>query len=699
MVRDGRLGQVLAGRYRLEAPVGMGASGRVYAAHDLRLDRSVAVKILDDSLAADPIFVERFHREVLTASQLTHPHVVRVFDWGDEPGPYLVTELVGGGSLAALLARGVRLSPEQATRMGHDVAEALAAAHAQGIVHRDVKPANLLFDERGDVRLADFGLARAMASASPTARRDAVFGTLRYAAPEQVGRDGADPRSDLYALALVLVESVTGAVPFDADDPARLIAARREQPIPVPAALGPLAEVIDRVGRVRPDDRLPDAATMARMLAQAARRLPDPEPIPVGSVLVGLADPYPTELAPRGYETGAAAGMGWDFDRSPAGRFAAGDAAGPLADRGDGRRSDERSPGRGRSRRGGSGARGRRGSGDGGGRSVDGRLVDGRLVDGRSVDGRRSGGRRRRGLLERALAPMLVSLLVVVAALVVLVATSSSGSGSDEARPLPNTVGGSVVAARLALENAGVDPASPEILSQFSHEKEGTVVGQQPAAGLPISGETLVTLLVSAGPEMTAVPELGPVDEATVRSTISGARLAVGTIVNEHNEFLGVGQLISQNPAAGMALEVGSVVDLVFSLGPMPRTVPALANMTVDEARAAIVAADLVLSEPPGQEYSDTVEIGRVVRQDLVPGSLTDRGHLVNVMVSLGPELVVVPQLAGLTVEEATSRLRALGLEVGTAFNYSPGGQVLQSDPTPGTELPKGTEVDLFIRR
>jgi eukaryotic-like serine/threonine-protein kinase len=656
MLRDGRVGRVLADRYRLEAPIGVGASGRVYAAHDLRLDRPVAVKILDESLAADPVFVDRFHREVRTASQLTHPHVVKVFDWGDDPGPYLVTELVGGGSLAALLARGVRLSPEQAIHMGHDVAEALAAAHARGIVHRDVKPANLLFDERGDVRLADFGLARAMASASPTARRDAVFGTLRYAAPEQVGRDGADPRSDLYSLALVLVEAVTGAVPFDADDPARLIAARREQPIPIPVALGPLTDVIDRAGRVHPDDRLPDAATMARLLAQAARLAPEPEPVVVRAVRIDDAidhlDPFPTELAPLGY--GAAAPWSADTGR-------------------------------------------RRQSAPGPDRAASRALADPSSSGRASRGARRDRRRPRRSLLDRALAPMLVTLLIVAVALAAVISTT--GGETADVRSLPNTVGGSLADAQLAISAAGLGPADIAIDRRFSHEQEGTVVGQAPAAGLPISADTPVTLLVSKGPELTMVPDLAAVDEPTARSMLASARLEVGAVTVEHNEFLVSGQLISQSLQAGSSPEVGAVIDLVYSDGPAPRTVPALAGLTLDEARAALAAADLGLVEPPGQEFSDDVELGRVIRQDLPPTSLTDRGRLVTVVVSQGPELVPVPALAGLTVEDATSRLRAVGLDVGSVFNYSPGGEVLQSDPTAGSELRKGSLVDLFVRR
>src|SRR5581483_5716972 len=216
-------GRVLAGRYRLVAPLGTGASGRVYAAWDVRLQRKVAVKVLHAALADDAGFLRRFGAEAQLAASLHHPNVVAVYDWGEDtdslgtpqtPGtPFMVLELLEGGSLRSLLDRGDRLSPAQAAAVGRQVAAGLDYAHARGLVHRDVKPANLLFDEHGTARVADFGLARALAEASWTEPAGAVLGTARYAAPEQV-RGVVDARSDVYSLALVLVEAVTGAVPF-----------------------------------------------------------------------------------------------------------------------------------------------------------------------------------------------------------------------------------------------------------------------------------------------------------------------------------------------------------------------------------------------------------------------------------------------------------------------------------------------------
>jgi serine/threonine-protein kinase len=286
-------GRVLADRYRLLAPIGTGASGRVYVAEDTRLRRRVALKVLHAALADDAAFLRRFRAEAQVAASLNHRHIVTVYDWGEDDVPFLVLELLEGGSLRAMLDEGHRLSPAQAARVGHDVASALEYAHARGIVHRDVKPANLLFDEHGIVRVADFGLARALAEASWTEPAGAMFGTARYASPEQAMGVQLDARSDLYSLALVIVESVTGRLPFASDTPIGTLAARTQRPLPAPPELGPLAAVVERAGQIEPEDRYPDAATMSAALRDAADALPRPAPL----ALVGMhdhADPHPT---------------------------------------------------------------------------------------------------------------------------------------------------------------------------------------------------------------------------------------------------------------------------------------------------------------------------------------------------------------------------------------------------------------------
>ncbi|MGI8984719.1 MAG: serine/threonine-protein kinase, partial [Acidimicrobiales bacterium] len=299
------LGRVLGGRYRLLAPIGTGASAHVFLADDVRLRRRVAVKILHPALADDEAFLRRFRAEARAAAALNHPHVMAVFDWGEEAdGPYLVSEYLGGGSLRAVLDRGRRLSPSQALMVGLEAGKALAYAHGRGLVHRDIKPANLLFDEEGRLRIADFGLARALAEAAWTEPVGAVLGTARYASPEQVRGVPVDGKADVYSLAVVLVEAVTGRVPFAAETTVATLVGRLDTPLEAPPALGPLGPIVARAGRPDPSERL-DAIGFAAALQAVAAELPAPEPLALAGPAtldtnhLAALDGDPTDLGTR----------------------------------------------------------------------------------------------------------------------------------------------------------------------------------------------------------------------------------------------------------------------------------------------------------------------------------------------------------------------------------------------------------------
>ncbi|HXX91906.1 MAG TPA: protein kinase, partial [Acidimicrobiales bacterium] len=278
------IGRVLSGRYRIESALGSGASAHVYAAWDVTLHRRVAVKVLHPGLAADAAFLRRFRSEAQAAAALAHPHVLAVFDWGeDDSGPFLVLEYLGGGSLRDMLDDGRRLSMSQTVSIGIQAADGLAYAHARGFVHRDVKPANLLFDTDGRLRVGDFGLARAFAEAAVTEPVGATVGTARYAAPEQALGNPVDGRADVYSLALVLYEAVTGVVPFSADTTFSTLMARVGAVLPGHDALGPLAPVLDDAAAPDPEQRV-DAAGLAAALRSLATALPAPDPMPLALV-------------------------------------------------------------------------------------------------------------------------------------------------------------------------------------------------------------------------------------------------------------------------------------------------------------------------------------------------------------------------------------------------------------------------------
>ncbi|MCB0963191.1 MAG: serine/threonine protein kinase, partial [Acidimicrobiales bacterium] len=313
------IGRVLGGRYRLVAPIGMGASAQVYLADDVKLRRRVALKMLHDALAGDAEFLRRFRAEAQAAAALSHPNVMAVYDWSDATthgeAAFIVTEYLPGGSLRALLDGGALLAPSQALGVGLEAARALDYAHRRGFVHRDVKPANLLFGEDQRLRIADFGLARALAEAAWTEPQGAVLGTARYASPEQAKGESLTGKADVYALALVIIESVTGEVPFVADTTLGTLMARVDRPLVVPDELGPLQAVLTEAGRPDPDERI-DARTLAKGLLRAAQELPRPAPLPLAGAIeagaAGLVDQDPTSLGPTAAASaalGAAAGV------------------------------------------------------------------------------------------------------------------------------------------------------------------------------------------------------------------------------------------------------------------------------------------------------------------------------------------------------------------------------------------------------
>jgi serine/threonine-protein kinase len=264
---------VLGDRYRLDERLAAGGMGTVWRAEDTLLHRDVAVKVLNEGMSSDDRFVERFRREAKAAAGLLHPNVAGVFDYGEEQGrPFIVMELIEGETLADALARRGRFEPSDVASIGAGVAEGLAAAHAAGFVHRDVKPANVMLTDRGDVKVMDFGIA-APESGTGLTGTGMVMGTARYLAPEQAAGQPATPASDVYALGIVLYELLTGTPPFDRESPlATAMAHVREDPPPVASVRADtppwLAALVDSCLAKDPSERPAGAAELAAALRQ-----------------------------------------------------------------------------------------------------------------------------------------------------------------------------------------------------------------------------------------------------------------------------------------------------------------------------------------------------------------------------------------------------------------------------------------------
>jgi eukaryotic-like serine/threonine-protein kinase len=660
-----QIGRVLSGRYRLIAPLGTGASAQVYLADDVRLRRRVAVKLLHAALADDESFLRRFRAEAQAAAALNHPHILSVYDWGDHEGtPYLVTEHLAGGSLRSLLDGGHRLTPSQALLVGLEACRALDVAHRRGFVHRDIKPANLLFGDDARLRVADFGLARAIAEAAWTEPQGAVLGTARYASPEQAKGERVDGRADVYSLALVLVEAVTGKVPFAADTTIATLMGRVGNALVVPDELGPLRRPLERAGLPEPEDR-PEAGELAVSLMACAERLPRPEPLPLvapGTVPAGPGND-PTSLGASGGSTFAdpgeldelttvtplpGAAREDDADATTVLGAAAADAtvAGaptPLATPLD---DDE-------------------GDGDG------------------DLDGPR---RRRRW-------PVVV-LTVLLAAALGGAAVWGFQSARTPTYDVPVLAGIQEDEARRLVDDNGWRIDVRQV------REDGTEPGQitrtDPVAGESLAEGGTLVLYVSLGNTLAPVPTdlVGaPVEEAV--AAVEGAGF-VPVTAEDFSEDVEAGIVLAVEDDLPAELPRGSEVALVVSAGPEPRTVPTdLAGQPLDGATEALAA--LGLEAAPTEAFSDSVEAGLVIE---VPeaGNQVARGSSVEVVVSRGPDVVTVPDVAGRSLDDAADALEAAGLEPGQVFGPARG-DVAFTDPESGSTVRRGTTVDITLRR
>jgi len=264
---------LIAGRYRIESRLGSGGMSTVHLAMDERLERRVAIKLLAEHLADDPAFVSRFRHEALAAARLVHPNVVQVFDFGlDEQSHrhFIVMEHVSGASCSEMLRDRGSLPADEVARIAADAAEGLGYAHRHGVIHRDVKPGNLLVADSGRVKLADFGIAKATEQSSVT-QVGSVLGTAAYLAPEQARGEDADPRSDIYALGVVAYQLASGRPPYEATSLSELVLIQQQGSPPRLDELNPaipeaFATVVESALAPNPDDRPQDATTFAAML-------------------------------------------------------------------------------------------------------------------------------------------------------------------------------------------------------------------------------------------------------------------------------------------------------------------------------------------------------------------------------------------------------------------------------------------------
>jgi eukaryotic-like serine/threonine-protein kinase len=696
---DPLVGRLLEGRYRILDRIARGGMSTVYAAVDERLDRRVAVKVMSSALSADPKFNDRFTREARAAARLTHVNAVAVYDQGTDSSAghhvFLVMELVQGRTLRDLIRERVggqaRFSPAEAVSIMEPVLSALSAAHRAGLVHRDIKPENILLSDDGLVKVADFGLARAIDADAASTRTGLMMGTVAYCAPEQIVRGASDQRSDVYSAGIVLFELLTGRPPYQGDSAINVAYQHVHSRVPAPSSRvkgipTPIDEIVVAATDSDPSGRPVDASALLAELADARAELSLPVvPIPPRPRTARTLPPDAPTISERPgggpHATGATGRLGRGHTaRTPKGpgyRPAGAGAAGEPTDVLHGVRHDHNT-----AVVGGVGPAVRPG-----GEAPPPVVIP--PPKKRTALSPRARRRRRRILL-------LVAVLVLGAV--------SVGAGIGGVRlyrewntHVPKVGRTSVSAATATLRTAGytVDSA---VTSRFSETvPAGQVIGSDPTAGQRLSQGNTVRLVVSLGKDRIPVPDVGDRALTDAESTLQDHGLQFDpSPTTRHSIRVAQGRVITTVPPAGAQVKRNQRIGFVVSSGPPQRDVPGIAAGTAyDDARHQLRAAGFRVSRI--DEYSDTVPAGKVVSVD--PTGRATYGSRVTVTVSRGPEFVTVPDFDRLQpLDDYEQQLQQLGLNVSVHKAF--GGKaelVISVDPNPGTQVHIGDTVTITV--
>ena len=647
---DPLVGRALDGRYRIGPRIARGGMASVHEATDLRLDRVVAVKVMHPGLGDDDEFAARFVREARAAARLSHPHVVGVFDQGDDEGTvFLVMEYVPGHTLRDVIRKEAPMSPTRALSLIDPVLSALAAAHRAGLIHRDVKPENVLIADDGRVKVADFGLAKAISSDTQhTATGGVLIGTVSYLAPELVIDGKSDARADVYAAGVVLYEMLTGRKPHEGESPIAIAYKHVHEDVPPPSEAVPdLPPYVDAlVARATSRDRNnrpADAGVFLHQVHRVRQALTegvtdDPELTADLQPSATTALRVPDDLAlaieePSETREMAAAGREHTATLRP--------ITAPVP------------------------------------------------VPARSSPPVRAGSitsaPRRRS--RKRLTLFLAALLLAVA-----VGAGAWWFGEGRYTPTPGVLGLTQSAAQQELEDAGL---SGEVGDGVYSETvpEGKVVSTDPDPGDNVLDGGTVTLVLSLGKERYAIPTLRGRSEDEAQDALGEAHLTFGRSIGKFSDDFPAGTVLGSDPAPGVEVKPDTAVDLLVSKGPKPINVPDFTGKNGDKAESELT--DLGFDVQRSDEFDDTVPEGQVVSQS--PNSDTlYKGDEVELVVSKGPELIAVPNVIGRGYQDAKQTLEAAGFVVEIAGTPNFGG-VYATDPPAGTEARKGSTVSVFV--
>ena len=646
-------------RYEIHSRIGRGGMADVFLARDRLLDRPVAVKVLFPEYATDPSFVERFRREAQAAANLNHPNIVGVYDWGRQSGTYfIVMEYVNGRTLADLLKADGPVPAQRACDIAFDVAGALGFAHRNGVGHRDVKPGNILVAPTGAVKVADFGIARALSSTeADLTQAGAVMGTATYFSPEQAQGANPDPRSDLYSLGIVMYEMAAGKPPFSGENP-------------VAIAYRHVHDAAQPLSALRPDTpKGYEAITMKLLAKSPANRYASAEDLRAD--LKRFRDgQQPVALSPT---------SGTDLTTmTPASRVPPppGAAATTVVRAQPTEVVRAQPPAT--------------------------RVQPAQVIQPRSIPSMQDAvndayGRRPR----RAGWVVPVIVLAIAGLLVGGIALWKSLNKKDvvptETVTLLDFQGKDLPSAKASVISLNLIPIEqPQVRTDVP---VGQVFDQDPKPGSIVDKASKVTLIYNPGPGTVPVPNLVGATEDAARAALAAAGLAV-VVTPQESDTAPLGQVLSQDPLNKTEIAPGGKVTIVVSAGKGKAEVPNLFGQDVVLASQQLGAKGFTVTTE--QQPSESLPVGKVIATDPAAGTQAEKGSAVKLIVSAGAAPVAVPQVEGLTESQARDKLQAAGFQQKVSqqdvpFGSALDGKVMTQSPAAGENVPKGATITLIV--
>lgn len=658
-------GIFLGKRYEILERIGSGGMADVYKGKDHKLNRFVAVKVLKSDYRSDEVFIQKFLSEAQAAAGLMHPNVVNVYDVGQDRGLYyMVMELVEGISLKDYIEKKGQLSAKETISISIQMVTGIQAAHNQHIIHRDIKPQNIIISKDGKVKVTDFGIARATTSTNTISTN--VMGSVHYTSPEQARGGIVDEKSDIYSAGITMYEMITGHVPFDGDSTVAVAIKHLREEIKSPSEEVPdipysLECIIMKCTQKNTTMRYQNCQELINDLK---RSLVDPNGnfvnIPGyvgGDATVVMSEDELRRVQDQSYDQD-------DYDDD---------------DYGDDYDND-----------------------------YDDDDYDDRAYDSRQ---RRDGKNGRKNGVDPNTRKIMKILLVVAIAVFAIgtIFVIGQAAGMFKSNPkvtdekgkaqvtVPDILGMTVEEATETLNKKGLGLSIAERAYSDKYEK-GEIMEQKTAANKKVDKNTEIQVVVSNGEEIltVAVPDVSGQSESAAQKTLEDANLVVDS-ESKYDDHIEAGKVISTDPAAGMEVEEGTHVKMYVSMGVEKVEVPQITGITSEEAQAALAAVGLIGGSVT-EEYSEEYDAGYVISQGKSAGSKLEKGSAVDYVVSKGSSKVEVPDLYGMTMAEAQQALSDLGLVSGavTSGGHSdlPEGQVMSQTIAPGSHVDRGTAID-----